>query len=377
MIPYGRILLTLIFIAGIIIPAASAIQVHDLTVFPDDPYIPGSSIVVTIPITLESNGFATFDENHKIQFITDLDSPEWSWDVHINGRRHAGPKSYSKTFQLSNWDITYREIGIAESVVVSLEGKAPEVSSTQNINIVDIQELESDNTPLRQYQEYGLVGLKTDIINAIQNLNVERANLKVQIDNQSKIGGDLGNAIGDYDDSGTKISLATRLLDGLTAKQYKIAMEDLEIANIEIRDGFEEVQKVRIDVVFEKAYDYRIGAETCLKNVTSKINRTEYDNGEYQKILEEISNNENTLNIAGDMKNHGKYDQSYALAIQAREQFNKTLSRAEAFEKDSKPGLKAYLLPALLIATIICAAVIGNAIYRKRKQVNDEVHRKE
>jgi hypothetical protein len=118
--------------------------ISSVSIDPSGDLIPGTSVVASYTMDIYSTGDETFPSSSSLQMITDLENPKWTWTLVLNGVENTRPQSGGKILELSGWDLSY-PTGIVESIHVTLEGKAPLVTSTSKKTIVKIQEVDSRN----------------------------------------------------------------------------------------------------------------------------------------------------------------------------------------------------------------------------------------
>lgn len=118
-----------------------AFSVGSISVDPSGNLYPGNPVNVNYTVYAASG--AAFPTYNDLQFITELDDPQWMYSIAVNGAKNTRPVTGGRTVTISGFELGYRN---QDDVVVfvSLHGKIPAgaVRGT-NKTLVKIQELDA------------------------------------------------------------------------------------------------------------------------------------------------------------------------------------------------------------------------------------------
>jgi len=131
------------------VQTVSAISVSSLTINPSGQMTPATPVIVSFRI--ENSGI--FPSDGEIQMYTDLEEPNWTYTIIVNGIENLRPVLQGQTLTISGFELNYKTHDEV-SVRVTLEGKAPIVSSTSNQIIIRISEVDSDGIITTVITEY-------------------------------------------------------------------------------------------------------------------------------------------------------------------------------------------------------------------------------
>lgn len=125
----------------LLIPGVVAFSVGSISVDPSGNLYPGNPVNVSYTVYAAS-GMA-FPSSNDLQFITELDDPQWVYSIAVNGAKNTRPVIGGRTVTISGFELGYRN---QDDVVVSvsLQGTIPAgaVRGT-NKTLVKIQELDA------------------------------------------------------------------------------------------------------------------------------------------------------------------------------------------------------------------------------------------
>ena len=128
----------ILLLIGCIQTVSATISVPSVKVDPSGSLIPGTP--VTVQFRIENSGL--FPSGGEIRLFTELDNPNWTYTIIVNGVENLRPVTGGSTLSISGFELSYKSSDEV-SVRGILEGAAP--SSITNITIVKIQEFDSNN----------------------------------------------------------------------------------------------------------------------------------------------------------------------------------------------------------------------------------------
>ena len=128
----------ILLLIGCIQMVSATISVPSVKVDPSGSLIPGTP--VTVQFRIENSGL--FPSGGEIRLFTELDDPNWTYTIIVNGVENLRPVTGGSTLSLSGFELSYKPSDEV-SVRGILEGAAP--SSITNITIVKIEEFDSNN----------------------------------------------------------------------------------------------------------------------------------------------------------------------------------------------------------------------------------------
>lgn len=127
--------------------------------------IPEGNIEPGIDLTIDttvsnfiSGSGTTFPGSDTLQLYTDLDSPRWNISIVLNGIDNPRPLSTSRAVRISGFELEYPSgtSGFDLQVRVSLQGTVPEGSTSANLTVLRIRQLDSSDN-IRSGGEYVLI----------------------------------------------------------------------------------------------------------------------------------------------------------------------------------------------------------------------------
>ena len=140
------LVLTLFFGFSVAAPAA-AFTITTIAVEPNGALVSGTPVVTHAQIDFQPSGGETFPETNELQFSTDLDNSRWNYTIILDGVESPQPGSGGRTLNISGWILSYPST-VQESLNITLEGTAPNVSSPASRTIITITEFDSGNNPI-------------------------------------------------------------------------------------------------------------------------------------------------------------------------------------------------------------------------------------
>jgi hypothetical protein len=132
-----------IFLTFSVQGVSAAITVGPILIDPSGSLSSGTP--VTVSFKIENSG--VFPSDGELQMFTDLDNPEWTYTIIVNGMENLRPVMGGRTLTISGFELNYRTSDEV-SVRVTLEGVAPAVTQTTDIVIVRITEYDGNGNPI-------------------------------------------------------------------------------------------------------------------------------------------------------------------------------------------------------------------------------------
>jgi hypothetical protein len=124
-----------------LIQNAAAFTFGSVSIKPSGNLYPGDSVNVSYTVYAASGtAFPLYDD---LQFITDLDNPQWTYAIAVNGAKNTRPVTGGRTVTITGFELHYRD---QDEVIVSavLQGTIPPGTALgTNRTLVKIQELDA------------------------------------------------------------------------------------------------------------------------------------------------------------------------------------------------------------------------------------------
>ncbi len=125
----------------VLIQNAAAFTVGSVSIKPSGNLYPGDSVNVSYTVYAASGtAFPSYDD---LQFITELDNPQWMYAIAVNGAKNTRPVTGGRTVTITGFELNYRD---EDEVIVSvvLQGTIPAGTALgTNRTLVKIQELDA------------------------------------------------------------------------------------------------------------------------------------------------------------------------------------------------------------------------------------------
>jgi len=124
----------------LIISTASALQPSSEEPLVADHTISGSPVTVKYIIEFPPRGSeGTFPADHNLVITTRLENPQWTYSLILDGVKNPNNTVTTEQLTLSGFELNY-PADVRQTVVVFLNGTAPEVSEETMTSVVDIRE---------------------------------------------------------------------------------------------------------------------------------------------------------------------------------------------------------------------------------------------
>ncbi|MBT8507008.1 hypothetical protein AZH53_01010 [Methanomicrobiaceae archaeon CYW5] len=359
----GIIAILCILLALCLVPPAMAAgySVQSSDVDPSGPASPGDRIITNIAIQLTGSGDQTFNAGNEIEIYTDLDDPEYEYTVSINDIEQTRTVS-TRYVRISGWELSYPDTNEV-AIYITLEGKAPAVSSTGEIEVIRIRELDGNGNIVSagEYLIEKTVLNPEDIDKVLDVREDELAELRTTIDTIATEGVNVADAEAKYQEAKTAITNAK-------TSSYTQANEYLAEAGTLIEEA---------DDLAKAAYANKLisDAQTTIDTTNTHItyfveNRTMSDDSRVTSIEKKLSIAETQLSQAKDFRDNGDYYQARLNAEEAALTADEALSSAEDLREEigdggflpDLSGLGTYIL--IIVAVVIIGA-IGYTVYKR------------
>lgn len=361
------ILITVAFL--LCIQAVTAFTVSSITVDPAGSLTPGTAVTVSYKVDLQSTGSTTFSSSNDLQMTTDLEKPQWTYTILLDGIENPRQPTGGRTLSITGFELSYKS-GVEESIRVTLQGTTPSVTKTTEKTIVKIGEYDSGNSLITST----MVEKKATIINtaevatAISARSNDLQTFRSHIDEKSALGIDTSAAESRYNDAKSKIDAAR----ALTSSQYETAQSYITAAQASITDGEKALNKAWAE------YDVA-NAQTPINNVDVVIawfkgNQSTANDANLPTIITKREVAVSYISTANDEIASGNYDQARTKAQEAFEKGNESYTDALALQKKLSSGWSfsfpkidglVFIIAGIIVVVLV---VVGVIIYRKRSR---------
>jgi hypothetical protein len=368
------ILVTALLIACV--ASASAYSVTSVSVSPtSEALVPGTSVTVSFTVEMAGSGDETFPMYDELDFTTDLDNPQWTADLLLNGNSNPQPLESKKSVYITGWILSYDPTDFEENLRMTLTGTVPAVSATADKTILKVEELDSRGnvvsgstfTVTRKVVNTG------EITTRIAQDESTLATFRTHIDEKAALDVDTATAEQKYSAAQTAISNAK----AQPSTEYSAAITYLGNAESMLTDGETLLNKAWAEKSVADAQEPITKADAVISWL--KPNAT---SGDAKSQLTEITTKREIaagfISTANDEIFSGNYDRAREKADEAYTKGNETYNDALALKKTlssgwfpsiSLPGLpKGSSLFIIVGVVIVIVAAVGYVIYRKRTQ---------
>jgi len=358
----GIIAIFCILLALCLVPSAMAAgySVESSDIDPTGPASPGDRIITNIDIKLTGSGEQTFNSDNELEIYTDLADPEYEYTISINGVEQTRTVT-TRYIRVSGWELSYPDSNEVH-VYITLEGKAPEVSATSDIDVIRIREQDADGDIVSN-GEYILeknILNPEDVDKVLAVREDELAELRTTIDTISAEGVNVAAAESKYQDAKAAITNAK-------TSSYTQANVYLAEAGTLIEEADDLVQEGHANKLIADAQAIIDDANTHITYFVDERNMA--DDSRVTAIEKKLAIAETKLSQAKDFRDKGDYYQARLNANEAELTADEALGSAEALREKigdggllpDMSGLGTYLL--IIVAVVIIGAV-GYAAYR-------------
>jgi len=371
-----RFILLAVFLA-MCVQMVWAFSLSTVSVNPTGSLTPGTPVVVAFTINFASSGSDTFPSTDTLQLLTDLDKPQWTYTLILNGVQNARPPAGGRSLQLSGWDLDYPAASIEESLAFTLEGNAPTVTSTSNKTLIDIVELDQNANPLPNSEvTYTTLVINTgDVAAGISSANDALQAYRALIDEKSALGVDTSAAEAQYNQAQQQIAAA----QALPTSQYADAVNDLAAVNTTIQTGMTALDQAWAQKTVADAQVPVNNAESVITYL--QVNKSLSNDARLSPIVAEHEIAASYITNANNAITSGNYDQARTIAQQAFTEGNKSYNDAVALNQTVNSGFNPLaglgsigsifssgVLVIVVVVIVVVLVVVGIIIYRKRSR---------
>ena len=322
---------------------------------------PGEQVIVHVIVKLTGSGENTFDTNDKLEAYTELDDPEWDYEILVNSQ--GIPKSTNTRYlNLLGWDLAYPDSNEV-TVDYALSGRVPDVIETSETVLFRLRQLDANgNVP-----SGGELLIERTVINPadvdkIRDLREEQIDeLRLSIDEYTALGVNVVQAEQYYNQADDKID------------QSKTA--SYSQANVLLADAGTLIDQAEASL--EDAYASKLidDAQTSIDKVNSDIsyfvnNRSMSGDTRVTAIQNKVALAETQMSQAKDFRDNQDYYQSRLNANEAQLTVNEALAMSTELREDigeggflpDFSGLGTYVI---IIVAVVVIAGIGFVVYRR------------
>ncbi|MDG6257835.1 MAG: hypothetical protein QCH35_09615 [Methanomicrobiaceae archaeon] len=362
-------LLICVFLVVCLVQAVAAADytVKKVTVTPSTgDIVAGDTVTVhaSIQVSTKDDPFPTDD---SLEMTTELSEPRWEYSYTINTVDQAPqPVKNSARVILSGWELSYPN---DVTVEVELTGKAPQRSSTEEIDVLKIQQLNSNRDPIKnsEYVKTATIVNTGDKESGIQVRETELSALRTAIDTKTADGVDTSAAEAKYKEAETAINTAR-------TASYTTAQTELEKAGTLIEEG---------ETLLAEAE-----ATMCVSNAQARIDeveemityfKDERNMGRDARVVSietQLDNAQTLLTLAKDRQTSKDYTQAAVQATNAEEKASAALDAANTLREDIGEGLSldpSGVTTYLIIGAVLIVLVVGGIVIYRRHTKWDEL----
>jgi hypothetical protein len=306
----------------------SAFTVGQTAITPTGDLKPGDDITVSFVVTFDS----TFPIENSLQLQTDLGTnsnpAKWTTTLVLDGVSNPRPGQSGKNIYIGGWDLSYAK-GKETALQVTLEGLVPSLTSSQNITLMKVQELNSNNQPISgsARTESRFIISSAEVSQNLADRQARIAQFRKDIDAKAAIDVDVSDAEAKY--SAAKIAIDSA--QSASASQFSAALKNLNDASTLITDG---------ETLLNKAWAQKAitDAQSPLSKVDDlityfKVNRSMSNDPRISPIIATKESASQYLSSANDLFNQGNYDQARIKASQAFDKGNQSYTDALALKQ--------------------------------------------
>jgi len=355
----------LILLLIVCIQTVSAISVPSVTVDPSGSLTPGTP--VTVQFKVENSG--VFPSGGEILLFTDLDKPQWTYTIIVNGVEQPRPVAGGRTLSITGFELSYKTSDEV-SVRVTLEGVAPPVTQTSNETLIRITEYDANNKAITssQVEKTALVINTGEVASTIASADTDLQVYRTHIDEKAALGIDTSAAEVKYNEAQGKIDSAR----SRPSNQYAEALGDLTATTAAINDG---------ETALDKAWaEYEVAAaQVPINNVDAIIawfkgNTSTANDQQLPTIITKREVAVSYISNANDNIAGGSYAPARQKAQDAFLKGNESYTEALARQKEllsgwsipfPKIGGSLFIVIGIVAVILI---VVGVIIYRKRSR---------
>lgn len=329
---------------------------------------PGEPVTVLATLTLTGTD-QTFPQNNQLEFYTELNDPQWTRDIQIDGIGSDSPRTV-KTMRMTipGFDLSYKS-DLNLVVKITLKGYAPTVAATSSKTILSIQEIDSNGATI----EGSTYSIKRTVINPqdvqanIATAQTRLTTLKTNIDGKLTAGVDTTAAQAKYDEAKAAINRASSTSDFAAAKA------DLTVA----QNAMDAAETALLQAEAQKEINE---AQTAINQIDGIITYFEVNRsmGTDQRVMSLKTQRDiaaQSLSLANDQMNAKNYDAARIKGADANQKAQSTLTLATQVREEIGEGFSLNLgsLPLYIGAGIVIVLIIGGIMYLRNRKRWDEL----
>jgi len=340
---------------------AASYSVESSDIDPTGPASPGDRIITNIGILLTGSGEQTFNSNNELEIYTDLTDPEYEYTTSINGVEQTRTVS-TRYIRISGWELSYPDTNEVE-IFITLEGKAPTVSGTGEIEVIRIREQDGNGNIVSagEFVIEKTILNPEDIEKVLDVRDDELAELRTTIDTIAAEGVNVAAAESKYQEAKSAITSAK-------TSSYTQANVYLAEAGTLIEEADDLVQEAHANKLIADAQSVIDATNTHITYFVE--NRTMGDDSRVAAIEKKLSIAETQLSQAKDFRDKSDYYQARLNAKEAEMTADEALTSAEALREDIGeggflPDMSGFGTYALIIVAVVIIGVVGYVAYKR------------
>lgn len=359
------------------IHTVSAFAVSSITVDPSGSLTPDTPVIVTYTVAFTGGDTETFPSGDELQMSTDLDAAKWTYSIVLDGVDTAQPSTSGRVVSVSGWILSYPS-SKDESMKVTIEGKAPTVTSTSNKTLIKICEYDSHGNLMANscVERTTVVVNVAEVQTRISQEETALQDYRSHIDEKSALGIDTSEGEAKYSAAQQQISTAK----SLPSTQYTQAFADLDAAQKSIDDGEAALDRAWAESEVENS-------QIPINNVDNiiqwfKTNSSTANDAQLPAIIAKREVAVSYISTAKDDIDNGNFAQARAKAEDAFSKGNESYTDALKRQYDiihggflpdlsnlvKVPGNLGKLILPIIVVIIVVVAIVGFVIYRKRSR---------
>ncbi|MEN6610324.1 MAG: hypothetical protein ABFC24_05735 [Methanoregulaceae archaeon] len=364
-------------------PAVSAWYMSNVSVSPSGDLKSGDEVSVTYNIVMDS----AFEVGDELMMSTELGTtsgtgkPTWAHTVYVDGIENAGTTEAGRTIYVAGWDISYDHAD-QTILAVTLKGTVQPVTSTTNLTILTVKELNSGGSTISSTVNtisrtiISTAEVSSGLSAAQSSLN----QLRTDIDDKSAIGVDVSEAEAKYSSASSALSSA----QGASSSDYSTSLKNIASAETLITEAETLLNKAWAEKVISDAQVPMTKVNTLVNYF--KVNLSLSSDARVSSLVSSEETAEQYLSSANDYLSQSNYDQARIKANQAFEKANQTYTDALALNatvSGSVTGSGGNVLSGIsggitkgigsswkfiLIGVVIVLVVVGILYWRSRSR---------
>ncbi len=359
-----RMLLALCILLSLcLIQMGAAYDAKSITVNPSGGANPGEDVNAHGDIKF-SRTPEVFDPAHSLRFSTDLTKANWLFkiiDIETKQPKTEFKRTGSST-TITGWELAYP----SDSPIyleVTLEGIAPNASSTPTRTVMKIEELDSSGQLVtggefkKEVEVYNPAGIST----LLSQREKELADLRTSIDEKIRLGVDVSSVESKYSEAEKAIDDAKN-----SPSNYAVAQASLTKAKTSIDEANANLDKVWAQFELDQA-NQKISNVNGMINYF-KVNRSMGSDPRVVEIVSKYESASQSYSSSKTMFEQGNYPQARILA---NETMNKALEaetlctrlKADIGEGFSMGGMLPMILGIVVVAVLLA---VGYVVYKKK-----------